>query len=84
MVKPILLTYRSESPLVRKRSPSNVFDMHDHIHTRRATEGGNSTAGALGPLTIKKAKYDDPSLKLAIEENGEWLSCVIQASWCIS
>lgn len=78
---PILLTSRTDSPLVRKRSKHQVetFDMKRHIHElpqRRAeaaaASNGTSSHGSspsLGPLVIKKASYADPSLRLGVEEN---------------
>ena len=70
---PILLTSRSESPLVRKRSKTEreVFNLDRHVHHRaeRRAEAAASNNGTLGPLTIKKPDYYDASLRLGVEEN---------------
>jgi len=72
MMLPILLTMKSESPLVKRTinsDPREVFDMNSHIFKR--DQSLNSTEG-LGELIIKKPGYFDASLKLGVEENGEF------------
>ena len=80
MILPILLTSVSDnnSPLVVKRQktinddPREVFDLNTHVFGRRAEGGGAINATETkGELVIKKATYFDPSLKLAVEENGQ-------------
>lgn len=72
---PILLTMKSDTPLVKRTinsDPREVFDMNSHIFNKR-DESLNST-GELGELIIKKPGYFDASLKLGVEENGEFHS----------
>ncbi|KAL7413021.1 carbonic anhydrase [Mrakia frigida] len=70
MMLPILLTMKSDTPLVKRTinsDPREVFDMNSHIFNKR-DESLNST-GELGELVIKKPGYFDASLKLGVEEN---------------